>query len=497
MENHSRFSWCRMVARKEFRIKIGFRTSIDFSTLSSYSVAESPSLFRPMCWLAAPVLLEELLSVTVGWTDWWLAGHYLEGTAPKAAMSLLSYMMWLIPSMFSAISIGSTALIARFTGSGDPKSANHCANQSILLGAIVAIVATAAILILHRPFIQWMHLPIDAQDFAADYLKIVALVVPLIMFEQVGAACLRGAGDTVSGFFAKSIVNVINIFLSLALVSGWWIFPNMGFTGLAIGTAVGHGVGGLILFGFLIFGRAGLKLNLADFLPDRSLIWRLLRIGMPGGVDVAAVLSCQFLFMRIVYELGEASAAAHGLAIQIEALAFLPGTAFQVSAATMSGQLLGAKQNRRASNSVFLNCASAMLLMGSAGLFFYFGGHYLTNFFTGDSDPETAKLSSELLKIVAVSMPALSLVLVISGALRGAGDTKWPLLITLFGFLVIRIPLAIYLAYPESTSTGFWPPSGINLGIHGAWWAMVTDLFVRSVLLVGRLLHGGWRKIKV
>ncbi len=465
--------------------------------MSGHSVAESPSLLRSMGILAAPVLLEELLTVSVGWTDWWLAGHYLEGTAPKAAMSLLSYMMWLIPSMFAAISIGSTALISRFIGGDDRPLANKTANQSVLIGALLVAFATAAIFLFHMPFVRWMKLPVDAQNYAGDYLKIVGLVVPLIMFEQVGAACLRGAGDTVSGMIAKTAVNIINVFLSLVLVVGWGPFPNMGFVGLAIGTAVGHGVGGLMMFGFLLFGRAGLKLKWRLLVPDFRLSWRILRIGLPGGLDVAAVLTCQFIFIRIVYQLGEQAAAAHGLAIQLEALAYLPGTAFQVAAATMSGQLLGANQLKRAVQSVALCIGFAAALMCTVGGFFMIFGSQVTWFFVGDKDPTTAKIATELLLIISVAMPALAAVMVNSGALRGAGDTRWPLLTTLFGFLLIRIPLGIYLAYPENPDANFWWESGLGMGIQGAWYAMVIDLYIRSILLVSRLFHGGWLKTKV
>lgn len=136
--------------------------------------------------------------------------------------------------------------------------------------------------------------------------------------------------------------------------------------------------------------------------------------------------------------------------------------------------------------------------MTSAALVMYFCGGTLTHFFTGDTDPETARIATELLKIIAIGIPSLSLCQVISGALRGAGDTRWPLAITLIGFLVVRIPLAIVLsAAAREFNILEWPPIGFGYGVHGAWYAMVADIFVRSILLIARLLHGGWLRIKV
>ena len=113
---------------------------------------------------------------------------------------------------------------------------------------------------------------------------------------------------------------------------------------------------------------------------------RLLRIGLPGGCDVLAIITCHLIYVAIINSLGTAAAAAHGLGIQIEALAYLPGSAFHVAAATMAGQYLGAKDPRRATRSVIMACLVGGSIMSTAGLIFYFGGSLLTTFFTGSID---------------------------------------------------------------------------------------------------------------
>jgi putative MATE family efflux protein len=453
---------------------------------------------RPMLRLALPVLAEESLTILVGYTDWWLAGHFLGTTAHQAAMGLMAYVMWLIPSLFSAVAIGATALVARFVGAGDRPAAARVANQALLIGTGLAAVATVVAWFAGPAFIRAMRLETEAAALAGSYLAIVVPAIPLVMIEQVAAACLRGAGDTISGFAAKSLVNVVNMTLSALLLLGPGPIPKLGWEGLAVGTACGHTVGGLLLLVLLLAGRAGLRVGPATLRPDRALIRRVLRIGLPGGIDVLSVLTCQLIYVSIINSLGTLSAAAHGLGLQIEALAYLPGAAFSVAATTLSGQCLGAGQPERATRSVLLTCLVAFCVMSGAAVVFATSGHRLTTFFTGDPANAAGVVTAQLLKIVAVSTPALGVVQVLIGGLRGAGDTRVPLLITFVGLLLIRIPLACLLAWDrfELPMLGV-TISAVGWGVHGAWWAMNTDVLTRALLVSLRFWHGGWRRIEV
>jgi len=448
--------------------------------------------------LAMPVLAEESLTMLVGYTDWWLVGHFLAGAEYKAAMGLMSYVLWLLPSMFAAVAIGATALIARFVGAGDRDSARRVAHQAMLLGLILTAVVMAAVLLGGGSLVQVTQLEGRAAELAVRYIWILTPVIPAIMLEQVGVACLRGAGDTVSGFAAKSIVNVVNVIVSTLLVVGPGSIPKLGWEGLAIGTACGHGLGGLLVLGLLIRGRAGMRLEWAGMRLAPELIRRLWRIGMPGGVDVLAVLCCHFAYLAIVNSLGVAAAAAHGLGVQIEALAYLSCYAFHVAASTMTGQLLGAGEARRATRSAIEACFVGGAMLTAAALVFYFAGAWLAGFFTGDIHDPTAMAAGKLLKIVAFSTPPLAVVMVLTGALRGAGDTRWPLVVTFVGLIAVRLPLACLFAWESFQVPGLSiTVTGLGLGVAGAWWAMVIDVVLRSILLIYRFWQGRWKVMAV
>lgn len=462
------------------------------------SLLDTPGTLRPIFRLAWPVLAEELLNMLVGYTDWWLTGHYLEGPSYKAAMGLMAYLLWIIPCLFSGIAIGTTAMVSRAMGAGDRQAANRIMHQSFLAGAVASVVITGLVAGWGGQFIVAMRLSAEAVPHAQRYLAILVPVIPAIMLEQVAIAALRGAGDTATGLMAKSIVNLVNAVVSTSLVIGWGPFPCWGWEGLAIGTALGHAVGACVLVAAIIFGRGGLRFQRIDFRPDVSLMKRLVRVGTPGGLDVLAVLACHLAYVRVVNSLGTVAAASHGLGLQIEALAYLPGSAFSVAAATLTGQLLGAKDPARATRLVRNACLLDGIAMSTAGLLFFFAGQRLAAFFTGGQDPDTEAGAAMYLRIVAFSMPSLAVLHVLTGALRGAGDTIWPLLVTFAGMLLIRVP-GSYLLSMDSVpviGTNLVVP-GLGIGVAGAWYAMLIDVVVRSCLVSARFYHGGWRRVIV
>jgi putative MATE family efflux protein len=295
------------------------------------------------------------------------------------------------------------------------------------------------------------------------------------------------------------LVNVVNTVLSAGLLLGFGLFPSLGWEALAIGTACGHGLAGTIILILLLRGRAGLKLERRELRPDVPLMRRILRVGMPGGLDMLAMISCHLIYVSIINRLGTVPAAAHGLALRIEALAYLPGSAFHVAAATMTGQYLGAGDPRRAARSALLALAMGGGFQCFMGGLLFFGGPLVASFFfPGDETKNVVALASRLLPIVSLGMPFFAILTVFSGALRGAGDTRWPLIITFVGLIGVRIPLAAYLAWdyiPVAWLEMTLP--GCGLGAVGAWYAMLLDAALRSALISYRFFSGRWQHVRV
>ena len=446
-----------------------------------------PGTFRPMLHLVVPVLAERLLHMLVMLVDTWLTGHYLPRPEYMAAITLMAYTMWFLTCLFDLVAIGATAMTARFVGAGDLRSARHVTNQAVFVGACLALVVVLAGFPAAPLFVSAMNLTGLAGDLATRYLWIILPFLPAIMIQRVGIACLRGAGDMASSFVAMSIVNIVNAVVSCVLVIGIWPFPRLGWEGLAVGTACGHAVGGLIVLAMLAAGRAGLNLRRRLLLPNAALVRRLFRVGVPGGIDTMLIICCHMWFVSLINSLGNAAAAAHGVGVRLESLSYLPADAFSVAAATLAGQYLGARDYRKAGRSVLMACLMCCALMVAVGVLFFFAGLPLAGAFLHDDQRAIAVQTAVLLRIVAFGLPLMGLTAVFTGALRGAGDTRWPLLFSLVGFLGIRIPGAYLLAHPAC----------LNLGVEGAWYAMLADISVRCLLVSYRFARGRWKETQV
>lgn len=433
----------------------------------------------------------------VGFSDTLLTGHYLS-KPHLAAINLMAYLLWLMYGMFSVVAIGATAMVARFVGAADVEMARRVTNQALLVGAVVAAVATLLGITWGQSAVLALQLTGKSAELATEYVDIMLPVIPLVMFQAVGIACFRGAGDMVSGLAVMAVVNFVNVSVSWLLVLGLGPLPTLGWQGIAVGTMCGYAVGGLLVLGLLLRGRSGLRIQRRHLRPDPSMIRRLLRIGLPGGAESLSIIACQLWFVSVINQLGDMAAAAHGVAIRSESLAYLPGVAFQMAAATLTGQYLGARDYRRAAQSVVTACLVGGGLMIIAGVLFFTHGQALAGLFLGPRQMDVAEQAAPLLRTIALGMPALALTMILSGALRGAGDTRWPLLFALVGFLGVRIPAAYWLAFESFQVPGTdILLAGWGLGVAGAWYAMVTDLGVRALLVLYRFWHGGWTRIEV
>jgi len=461
---------------------------------------------RAVMTIATPALGEQFLEFCVGTADTYLAGNCLsaENAVPAvAAVGLMSYTCWMIFVICASIGIGATAVVARNIGAGNWQDAERATEQAISLGMILSLITTIVFWFLADDYIAAMQFEGKAYEMGLLYLRILIPAIPGFMMIAITTACLHGAGDTVTGLLVMTIVNVLNLTISAALAIGIGPIPKLGWSGIAIGTAVSHAVGGLLLLAILFQGRSHLKVQWRGMWPNAQRMRRLLRIGLPGGLNDAVVLSSHLWYLGIINSLGTTQAAAHGLAIRLESPGFLAAWAFAVAAASLTGQHLGAKSARRATRATFVSLSICFTLLSAYSLTILFGGDFVTDLFLGfPKEGTTAYTTSEavmkILWILAACLPFYAVFTVISGSLRGAGDTTWPLLITFIGFLLIRMPLTYWLAWEEiKIPLTDITLTGVGWGLTGAWMAMLLDNAARMVLILLRYWHGAWARIEV
>jgi putative MATE family efflux protein len=440
--------------------------------------------------LAVPAAVQNLFLTLKFFVDTKMVGDLTgeEGPGPLAAIGIVSPILWSITVVFTAITVGTTAVVARRTGERDRSGIESAVATSIavalLLGAPVALGGWLAAEPVVALFAGGRVEAAVAAD-ARDYLRPVLAAFPLDFFALVAMAAMRGAGDTVIPMLAGLAANVVNVALNWLLIHGNAGFPRMRVEGAGLATAIAIAVEALFLALALARGFGG-KLRFApSSMRAASLgtLRRLSRIAFPSGVEAAVFHAAFLLYQNAVFRLGAAPIAAHRVAITLESLAFMPAYGFHLAAATLAGQRLGEGKPHEASRSVTETARlGALFMLGTSLLFLALPGP-LAGFFTGDA--ELVRRAPALLRLAALEVPFLGTAMAFSGGLRGAGETRGPLAVTALGAWLLRVPLSYLLG-----------ASGA-LGLVGIWVATSLDWIVRASLLAWLWRLGHWKKVVV
>lgn len=458
-------------------------------TTQTLPIPKQTSLRWQVMRLALPAVGEQFLNMLVGLSDTYLVGHIAASTQAKlgygpveglAAVGLANYVLWIVTTLFIAGAVGSTALIARATGAQNHDEANTVVRQSVLLGVLMGIIGLVVMYAGASLAMQLFNASPRVLPLGVTFLQITALSMPLTGLMFMLNAALRGAGDTRTPLLVMILVNGLNIAISWLLVNGRLGMPAMGVEGAAWGTAVSRGVGGLLVVGMLLRGCGILKLDRLPR-PDRAMLHRIVRVGLPTGAEMMVFQGALVIFARFVTHLGDVAYAAHNTVVTAESISFLPGFGFAVAATTLVGQGLGAQDAQRARRSGHEASLQAAVFMGFMGVLFVLFPGQLLGLLVNDAAVVEAGIVP--LRMVGVIQPLLAANFVYAGALRGAGDTRWPLLIKLISPWLVRLPLALLL---------------IPLyGLTGAWIAMCVDLALQGVLAWWRFRSNSWERIKV
>lgn len=459
------------------------QASAEFAKLPSTLV--TGSVRRKLFVLALPVLAEQLLNTAVGTFDIFLAGTI--SAAATSAVGLGAYVSWLIGMLAAMIGIGTTALVARLEGAGNREEANRIANQSLSLSAMLGVAMAIGVYAIAPLLAHYCHMTGESFSIAVGYLRVNALGLACTTVTLVACAALRGIGNMRAPMTIFAVINVINMAASWALVFGPGPIPSLGVAGIAGGTVIAHACGLMLTLVLLMRGRAGLRFRFRQ----AALAWeparRILRIGVPAGADGAIMWSGHFCYLAILSRLadpplGEAYFAAHMIAVRTEGLVYLPAVAWAAATATMIGQALGAGDPARAKRVGHEAVRQCGLLAVLVVFLFYICADGI--FAVMSSDPLVRQAGVGPFRVLAIIAPSLVISVVYVGALRGAGDTRAPLLITIVG---ISLRLTV----------GYIGGIVLQLGLIGAWLGMFTDMLWRALAASVRYSRGRWLETRV
>ncbi|MBS1257045.1 MAG: putative FMN/FAD exporter YeeO [Candidatus Scalindua arabica] len=432
--------------------------------------------------LALPVALENVLHMAVFIVDIIMIGRL--GTAPVAAVGLAGALSFIIAMIFTALNVGTTALVARSFGARQKAEAQVVAGQSILISLVFGLTISPFIFYFADNILILMSAEESVVALGSGYLKIVLSFFIFRLIILTGTSIFRGAGDTRTPMVITLVTNCVNILFNWLLIFGIWIFPRTEVTGAAWATAIAYTTGASLIFYKLLSRKSILTISFKNVVKvNRSIIKRILRISLPATLDASLTQMGYLFFIKIVAMLGTVSLAAHQIAIRIEALSFMPGFALAVATATIVGQSLGAGKPELARLSMRKNCQIALAMMGFFAFIFLAFAKPMAMVFHPEQD--VLALSAYCVMIAALEQPALAIYMVYSGGLRGAGDTLSPMIVTIVGTLCFHLPVAYIFGIV------------LEWGLAGIWFGAALDWVLRSIAVYILFRRGRWRRIKV
>ncbi len=456
------------------------RSHLDMSETHHNHITDG-SLLRAILLLAGPMMASSVLQNVQSLIDLFWVGRL--GADAVAALSMSGTMLMLLFPVVLGLATGTVAIVSRHVGARETSEASYVAGQALLAGVIIGVVSGV---------VGWWLAPHVATLFRADtvvaelatsYLRITlgGIVTMIVLF--VGSSAMRGAGNATVPMLAMILSNIINIILDPIMIFGLLGMPAMGVRGAAAATVLAQFFAMLIIMGALAGGRTGLHVTLRRWRPCPLTMWRLLRVGLPSTVQMVARSMMGIVLMRLVAACGTAAIAAHGIGVRLHMMLLLPAFAFGNATATMVGQNLGAGRPDRAHRAAWLATGIDVAVMATAAVALFAFAPTLIGFF--NEDAAVVDVGTSMMRIVTPFFIFVSIAIVLSRALMGAGDTKSPMITTLVALWGVQVPLAILLARWVDPST------------DGIWWAMSIAVTLHGLMNAGWFMTGRWRKIEV
>ena len=427
-----------------------------------------------------PLVIEQFLAVAIGFIDTIMVSSL--GEASVSGVSLVDSISILIIQVFSALATGGAVIASQYIGRGEDGNACRSAKQllysSFLLSSLLMVLA----LCFRRFILQTVfgHIEQDVMDAAMVYFLLSAVSYPFLSVFNSCAALYRSVGNSRVSMLVAIIMNVINV---IGNAVGIYVL-KWGVAGAAASTLLARASGAVIML--VLISKRGQKIFIDNiFKPefDGAMVKRILRIGIPSGLENGAFQVGKLLVASLVTSFGTASIAANAISGSIASISNIPGAAIGLAMVTVVGQCIGAGDYEQAKHYVRRLMICTYVAMNTLNLFMVIFVHPLVGAF--NLSPEASQTAVEIIySFAAMSTVFWPAAFTIPNALRAAGDVKYTMYCSMLTMGIFRIGFSYVL--------GSW----LQMGVLGVWFAMYIDWIFRAALFFGRYLSGRWKNKK-
>ena len=435
-----------------------------------------------------PLLIGNLAQQLYNTVDSIVVGKYI-GDAALAAVGASGPLLNLLLVLFVGVSTGASILASQYYGAKDKKMVSKTVGNTIVLAVIVALMITGLGLLLTRWFMTVLGTPEDIFEMSCTYLSIIFIGMLGNVFYNIMSGILRGLGDSVVPLMFLLVACGVNIVLDLLFVAGF----QWGVAGVAWATIIAQAISAICcvyrilrMHDVLIIDREALKL-------DGSLCGRLIKLGLPSGVTQAIFSMASLVVQSLTNSFGSTVIACNVIVMRVDGFAMMPNFSFGMAMTTFVGQNIGARKMDRVEKGTRDGLKLGLIVSAALVMLILIFGRFLMGLFT-DTE-EVLNLSMKMMTTVSLGYIGVAVTQILSGTMRGAGDTVTPMWISLITTVIIRTPLAYLLAYLTRSETN---PNGdpivlfVSLLISWLTGALLTFIMYRR----GRWKEKAYRTIE-
>lgn len=394
---------------------------------------------------ALPVAATGILGQLFNASDIAIVGNFAQGdtVAAVAAVGANGPVIGLLLNIFIGIALGANVVIANAIGRGDSNTVSRAVHTSIVAAVIGGIIVGALGQLVAEPVLSMLQVPEDVFPLALKYMRIYLLGLPVIFLYNFEAAIFRSAGDTKTPLIALALSGVLNVILNLFFV----IVLNKTVDGVAIATVLANVVSSVVLLRRLLRSELFIHVEFKDLRIDWKILWRILKIGVPAGIQGAVFSLSNIVVQSAINSLGKVTMAASSAAFNVEVMAYYILNSFGQACTTFVGQNYGAGQIDRCRKALKLCLIESVIATACAVCIALLSGKYLIALF--NNDPEVIRLGMVRMKFIFMSYIFSTIYDCMSGYMRGFGISLAPALLTIFGVCGTRI-IWIYMVFPMS-----------------------------------------------
>lgn len=441
--------------------------------------------------LIIPLIVEQFLAISMGLIDTVMVSAC--GEAAVSGVSLVDSISVLLIQILSALATGGAVVCSQYIGKKMPKRARNSAGQLMFIMLVTSGTVMLAVLCSYRQLLRFIFGQIepDVQAAAEIYFVISAISYPFLGMYNAGAALFRSAGNSRVSMYTSLVMNLINVTGNAILIFGF----GMGVFGAAIATLIGRAAAAAVIVGLLGRKRQNptggvsaeenpLRLTLSDMRPKGAVIQKILKIGIPSGIENGMFQVGKLLVSSLTATFGTAAIAANAVAGSVASFANIPGSAMGLAMVTVVGRCIGAGEKEQAKrySRKLLGMAYAGTVLANMLLFVL--ARPIVSVFSLSGEAEN--LTIRLLGTFAVCASCIwPLSFTLPNALRAAGDAKYTMGVSVFSMWVFRVASSYFFA------------DTLGLGVLGVWIGMYVDWLFRTILFVIRYLNGKWMNQRV